>query len=241
MMKPSLCLVLAIAATAASQSNSFVSDVSRCRRTSSPLISAKDRQQSHFRSTLGMSETIPDITNREENDSSEEEEDDLNENVAVVDLVTNTPSGNDTNNGTNRRALVAVAGLSSLAAVTLAAKIGVLPGMPLADGTFAPYTDSMIARDTGAALLSFGLAYSFVKTITGLAKNGILDSLTSRKIIHTFSGPLFILIWPIFSAATGARFFAAIVPIVNALRLYLAATCETGMLMCSCLYCSDSF
>jgi hypothetical protein len=188
-----------------------------------------------------MSETIPDVWNQEENESSEEEESDVSENNTGVELVTNTSSGNDTSGGTNRRALVAVAGLTALAAVTLAAKIGVLPGMPLTDGTFAPYTDSIIARDAGATLLSFGLAYGFVKTITGLAKNGVIDSLTSRKIIHTFSGPLFILVWPIFSTATGARFFAAIVPIVNALRLYLAATGEAGMSACSCRYCQGSF
>jgi phytol kinase len=99
----------------------------------------------------------------------------------------------------------------------------------------------MIARDTGATLLSFGLAYGFVKTITGLAKSGVLDPLDSRKLIHTFSGPLFILVWPIFSAATGARFFAGIVPIVNALRLYLAAAGEGGMSTRCCLYCSGGF
>jgi hypothetical protein len=46
---------------------------------------------------------------------------------------------------------------------------------------------------------------------------------------------LFILVWPIFSAATGARLFAGIVPIVNALRLYLAASGGGGMSTCSCL------
>lgn len=231
-MKPSVCLVLAIAVIAASQSHSFVSDVSRCRRTSARVTSAQGRQQSVFPSALNKSETIPDVSSQEENDSSEDN--------TAVDLVTNMPSGDDSS-GTNRRALVAIAGLTTLSSVMLAAKIGVLPGMPLVDGTFAPYTDSMIARDTGATLLSFVLAYGFVKTITGLAKMGVLDPLDSRKIIHTFSGPLFILVWPIFSAATGARFFAGIVPIINALRLYLAAAGEGGMSTCACLYCSCGF
>jgi hypothetical protein len=43
------------------------------------------------------------------------------------------PSGGG-DNGTNRRAWVAGAGLTTLSAVILAVKLGVVPGMPLADG-----------------------------------------------------------------------------------------------------------
>jgi hypothetical protein len=56
-----------------------------------------------------------------------------NEDRSGVDRVTNMPSGGG-DNGTNRRAWVAGAGLTTLSAVILAAKLGVVPGMPLADG-----------------------------------------------------------------------------------------------------------
>jgi phytol kinase len=110
----------------------------------------------------------------------------------------------------------------------VAAKTGVLPGVPLNDGSFASYTDGMIARDAGSALLALSLAFAFVKFITSLALKGILDPKDSRKIIHTLTGPLFIATWPLFSAAWGARFFAGLVGVVNAIRLILAASGDEG-------------
>jgi hypothetical protein len=40
----------------------------------------------------------------------------------------------------------------------------------------------------------------------------------SRKLVHTLAGPLFLLCWPLFSAAPEARFLAALVPALNAAR-----------------------
>ena len=68
------------------------------------------------------------------------------------------------------------------------------------------------------------LGYIFVKANTWLAETGRLDPRDSRKIIHTLSAPLFIAFWPIFSVAEGARFFAASVSFVNALRLFIAGS-----------------
>jgi len=50
----------------------------------------------------------------------------------------------------------------------------------------------------------------------------ILQPRDARKLIHTLSAPLFMLVWPLFSSATGARWFAVIVPLLNAVRLWLA-------------------
>lgn len=46
----------------------------------------------------------------------------------------------------------------------------------------------------------------------------------SRKLVHTLAGPLFILCWPLFSAAPGARLLAAAVPSLNGVRLLLVGT-----------------
>ena len=89
------------------------------------------------------------------------------------------PSGGG-DNGTNRRAWVAGAGLTTLSAVSCQARV--VPGMPLADGTFDPYTDSMIAQDVGAALLSFGLAYGFVNPA---AQGQSRDSLRCDDVLET--------------------------------------------------------
>uniref|UniRef100_A0A7S0KYC2 phytol kinase n=1 Tax=Asterionellopsis glacialis TaxID=33640 RepID=A0A7S0KYC2_9STRA len=46
-------------------------------------------------------------------------------------------------------------------------------------------------------------------------------------MIHTLSAPLFMLFWPCFSMAEGARFFAAIVPFINAVRLFVAGSSKS--------------
>ena len=46
----------------------------------------------------------------------------------------------------------------------------------------------------------------------------------ARKLIHTFSAPLFLALWPLFSAVPAARIVAAIVPVLNAVRLSLASS-----------------
>jgi len=92
-----------------------------------------------------------------------------------------------------------------------------------------PYTNELIARDTGAALLSTILALIFVKTVTALAAKGVLQPRDSRKIIHTLSAPLFMLVgWPLFTNLWGARLFAASVPLLQAVRLWLAAMNRGG-------------
>eukprot|EP00560_Eucampia_antarctica_P006607 CAMPEP_0197829906 /NCGR_PEP_ID=MMETSP1437-20131217/6462_1 /TAXON_ID=49252 ORGANISM="Eucampia antarctica, Strain CCMP1452" /NCGR_SAMPLE_ID=MMETSP1437 /ASSEMBLY_ACC=CAM_ASM_001096 /LENGTH=220 /DNA_ID=CAMNT_0043431921 /DNA_START=658 /DNA_END=1320 /DNA_ORIENTATION=+ len=52
---------------------------------------------------------------------------------------------------------------------------------------------------------------------------GKLESRDSRKIIHTFSAPFFLILWPLYSSADGARYFASIAPLLQALTLWLAA------------------
>jgi CDP-diglyceride synthetase len=82
-------------------------------------------------------------------------------------------------------------------------------------------------QDAGSAVLTGILGYLFVKVNTIAVDQSILEPRDSRKIIHTLSAPLFAVFWPMFSPNPGARFFAACVPITNAVRLYLAATAPT--------------
>jgi len=124
-----------------------------------------------------------------------------------------------------KKAIVGLTALSSFSAATIAAKWQLLPGPPIVDGTMlAPYTDALIARDLGASLLCAVLGLAFVKAVTTLASSDILEPSDSRKIIHTLSAPLFMVFWPLFSEAGGARLFAGIVPLVNAVRLFIAAS-----------------
>lgn len=115
--------------------------------------------------------------------------------------------------------------IGSLTVLGLLAKTGILPGpIDSATGSLGTYTDLMIFRDIGSTLASAGLAYFVVKLITAGYDQGIYSSKISRKLSHTLLAPFFIIVYPIFSGAEGARFFAAVVTVVNAVRLYLAAT-----------------
>jgi dolichol kinase len=93
---------------------------------------------------------------------------------------------------------------------------GILPGYTTGDGIVVP---SLILHDVGMTFLAAVLGFVFVKINTLAVKAGKLDPSDARKLIHSGAAPLFILFWPGFET----RFFAAIIPMLNALRLYLAA------------------
>ena len=116
----------------------------------------------------------------------------------------------------SRRGTVLITAVGSLSSVALAAKSGLLGNYP----------DATIAQDLGAAVLCGVLGFLYVKVITWLATNDILKPRDSRKLIHTGSAPLYMVFWPLFSP--NGRFFAACIPLINAARLYLAATGETN-------------
>lgn len=129
-----------------------------------------------------------------------------------------------TNNNNNHRAghlmsknklILAKAAVVYLTSCILLAKLNLIG---------SDYTNLLIAKDFGVSLLTTILALIFVKTITKLAAGGMLQARDSRKIIHMFSAPLFILFWPLFSDVWGARLFAAFVPALQALRLWFAGT-----------------
>ena len=40
----------------------------------------------------------------------------------------------------------------------------------------------------------------------------------SRKLVHITAGPLFVLTWPLFSCTPQSRYFAAVIPALQALR-----------------------
>ena len=124
-----------------------------------------------------------------------------------------------------RFSLVGATFVTSLATTVAFAKCGVLRGpLDVATGTFGFYTDAMIVQDSLSAVLTAVLATILVKTITYANKEGICGPKIARKLVHTLSAPLFMLVFPIFSEADGARFFAGVVTLTNMMRLYLAGT-----------------
>jgi dolichol kinase len=91
-----------------------------------------------------------------------------------------------------------------------------------------PYTNELIFRDIGATFLCASLSLIFIKSISVLAKKDLLQPRDSRKIIHSLSAPLFMLLWPLFSDLWGARLFAAIIPLFQGVNLLLAGTKQGG-------------
>ncbi|KAH7671948.1 Phytol kinase protein [Dioscorea alata] len=74
-------------------------------------------------------------------------------------------------------------------------------------------------QDSGATVAVLAGAYSLVLSFDFLTKRNLIEQNLSRKLVHVLSGVLFMSSWPIFSSTTGARYFAAIVPLINCLRL----------------------
>ena len=119
---------------------------------------------------------------------------------------------------TNQKAILLGVLITSFSSIVALAKIDLL----------GSYPTQLVFRDMGMSLLSTALALVFVKTITALASKDIIQPRDSRKIIHSLSAPLYMLFWPLFSDEFGARLFAATVPLLQAIRLWLAATQKGG-------------
>mmetsp|Transcript_13717 Transcript_13717/g.43331 ORF Transcript_13717/g.43331 Transcript_13717/m.43331 type:complete len:317 (-) Transcript_13717:264-1214(-) len=82
-------------------------------------------------------------------------------------------------------------------------------------------TDPLV-RDVGCSLVAAAGAVAWLKIWTSLASSGKIDSRLSRKIIHCGSAPLFLVVWPLYSASPTAPLVAATVPLLNALKLAAA-------------------
>ncbi|XP_068652146.1 probable phytol kinase, chloroplastic [Aristolochia californica] len=70
------------------------------------------------------------------------------------------------------------------------------------------------------ALVGAG-GYSLVRCFDILTEKKLIGQKLSRKLVHVFSGLLFMASWSIFSDSFEARFFAAFVPFLNSGRLLI--------------------
>lgn len=81
-----------------------------------------------------------------------------------------------------------------------------------------------LVQDVSVTLLVGIGAYAWVKMFDALAERRIFDQKLSRKLVHLSAGPLFILSWVLFSPDPYARYMAALVPCMQALRLIAVGT-----------------
>lgn len=127
------------------------------------------------------------------------------------------------------KGLIVGTAIALLTSCVLAAVTGLLPGyLNVGNGgggnVFSAVQKEMLLQDVGATLLTGILGYAFVQVNTWAVSMSLLEARDARKLIHTFSAPLFILFWPLFSSNPSARCFAALVPTLNAVRLFIAAS-----------------
>jgi len=79
-----------------------------------------------------------------------------------------------------------------------------------------------LARDLIVAVVLAILAKVWVKIWSTLADSGKLSSTLTRKLVHTGTGPLFVMGWPFFSDGPSALVAASAVPVINLGRLWMA-------------------
>ncbi len=85
----------------------------------------------------------------------------------------------------------------------------------------------LTSHDTAVTVFAFAGAYAWLDVWVRLANRGF-DPKLSRKIIHSGSAPLFMLLWPLYSSAPSARYVAAVVPLLQAVRLIAAGKLRTS-------------
>eukprot|EP00262_Sarcandra_glabra_P017713 TRINITY_DN615_c0_g1_i1.p1 TRINITY_DN615_c0_g1~~TRINITY_DN615_c0_g1_i1.p1 ORF type:complete len:287 (+),score=18.33 TRINITY_DN615_c0_g1_i1:226-1086(+) len=93
-------------------------------------------------------------------------------------------------------------------------------------------TSGALLQDAGATALVMVGGYSLVSAFDFLTKRNLITQKLSRKVVHVLSGLLFMAAWPIFSTSMEARYFAAVVPLANCLRLLiygLSLASNTGL------------
>ncbi|XP_020590862.1 probable phytol kinase 1, chloroplastic isoform X2 [Phalaenopsis equestris] len=77
------------------------------------------------------------------------------------------------------------------------------------------------SRDLGVAALVTAGGYSLVRAFDRLTMRDLIEKSLSRKIVHVLSGLLYTASWPLFSSSSQARYFAAVVPLLNCIRLLI--------------------
>lgn len=82
------------------------------------------------------------------------------------------------------------------------------------------YPDLVVLWDFVALVISFVIVLAVVQINSVLQKKKLLSTVVTRKIVHIFVGPVFILTWPLYTGEWQSRYIAAIVPILFVLLFF---------------------
>lgn len=81
-------------------------------------------------------------------------------------------------------------------------------------------SDLAVVWDIVALIISFVAVMAVVQINGVLQKKEMLTTVVTRKLVHIFVGPVFLVTWMLYSGEWYSRFFAAIVPIMFVLLFY---------------------
>ena len=79
----------------------------------------------------------------------------------------------------------------------------------------------MLGTNWLALLVTFAISIIWLRSMDYLAYRGWIESRLSRKIIHTGTGPLFVMCWVLFKDTWDARYLAALVPLLITIQFFL--------------------
>jgi phytol kinase len=89
---------------------------------------------------------------------------------------------------------------------------------------FNPLPGFELIWDFVAFIISFILIMLLVQINAKIEKSGKLSTIVTRKVIHTFAAPIWVLTWIIFSGSIFSRWFALIVPLLFVLQFVAIGT-----------------
>jgi len=104
----------------------------------------------------------------------------------------------------------------------------------------SPFFSSPYWEDAAASAITLTICLLWLASVNTLVKAGILEQRLSRKVVHIFTGPTFLLCWNLFSSLPSARLSAALVPFIITSQFLLtglgllsdpetvASICRTG-------------
>jgi len=90
---------------------------------------------------------------------------------------------------------------------------------------FNPLGENLaVLWDFIAAIISIICVFALVQINALLQKSDKVSTIITRKLVHIFAGPIFVVTWLLFSGNTFSRFIAMIVPILFVLQFVAIGT-----------------
>lgn len=92
---------------------------------------------------------------------------------------------------------------------------------------FNPLPGLELVWDIVAFVISFIVILMLVQINAAIEKSGKLSTIVTRKVIHLFAAPLWVITWMLFTGSVFSRWLAIIVPLIFVLQFVMIGTGKT--------------